>query len=225
MSDDLTPHFSPRLNRRDALKWLFTAIASAALLDQFALGADPAATSANPLPNGSRGYGTDPDLLKGYKPGDLWPLTFDEPQRHTALALCATIIPADGDSPGAAEVGVADFIDEWISAPYAAHASDRELIVAGLTWLEAESQRRFGNRYVNLVARQQHAICDDICYVKTAKPEFQRAAAFFKRYRDLTAGGYYTTPAGMKAIGYTGNVPLAAFDGPPPEVLARLNLA
>ena len=56
-------------------------------------------------------------------------------------------------------------------------------------------------------------------------PEFATASQFFKKFRDLTAGGYYTTPEGMKDIGYVGNVPLATFDGPPPEVLRKLGLA
>ena len=42
---------------------------------------------------------------------------------------------------------------------------------------------------------------------------------------DLTAGGFYTTPIGMKDIGYTGNVPLERFDGPPIEALKKAGLA
>jgi len=43
-------------------------------------------------------------------------------------------------------------------------------------------------------------------------------------FRDLAAGGYYTTPEGMKDLSYTGNVALSAFAGPPPEVLKALGL-
>jgi hypothetical protein len=52
-----------------------------------------------------------------------------------------------------------------------------------------------------------------------------RQAAHFARYRDLTAGGFYTTPQGRKDVRYVGNVPLPRFDGPPPEVLKRVGLA
>ena len=48
--------------------------------------------------------------------------------------------------------------------------------------------------------------------------------AVFCRLRNLVAGGYYTTPAGMKDIGYRGNVPQAEWKGPPAEVLKKLNL-
>ncbi|MEX2044009.1 MAG: gluconate 2-dehydrogenase subunit 3 family protein, partial [Opitutus sp.] len=156
----------------------------------------------------ANGYGTDPDLLKDYQPGAIWPLTLSADQRATVRALCDTIIPADDRGPAASAVGVHDFIDEWISAPYPGHADDRRAIVDGVAWLEAESSRRFGNSFGNLVVRQKTAICDDICHVPDAAPEYRAAAEFFRRFRDLAAGGYYTTPAGMKDIGYVGNVAL-----------------
>jgi hypothetical protein len=68
------------------------------------------------------------------------------------------------------------------------------------------------------------AICDDICHVPEAKGELEQAARFFARFRDLTVGGFYTTPAGMRDIQYIGNVALPRFDGPPPEVLRRVGL-
>jgi len=53
----------------------------------------------------------DPDLLKKYAAGDLWPLTLTKEQRVTATALCDLIIPEDEQSPAASKVGVVDFID------------------------------------------------------------------------------------------------------------------
>lgn len=206
-----------RMDRRTALKWMIAA-AAAALLEA------PLSGAGERRPSGT-GYGTDPDLLQTYKPGELWPLTFTPHQRATAAALCDTIIPADNVSPAASQLGVPDFIDEWISAPYPGHDKDRRVILEGLAWLDAESERRHHGTFVNLVIRQRNALCEDICLVAQAKPEFKAAAQFFKRFRDLTAGGFYTTPDGMKDIGYVGNTPLAAFAGPPPEVLRQLGLA
>jgi hypothetical protein len=208
---------APRLDRRDAIKWMMAAAAAASVADRIAFGA-AAAKSAT-------GYGSDPDLLKTYKPGDLWPLTFTPAQRASAAALCDVILPADAKGPAASTVGVHDFIDEWISAPYPGHDTDRKIVLDGLAWLEAEAQKRFKNGFVNLVARQKNAICDDICYAPEAKPEFRQAAQFFRKFRDLASGGYYSTPEGMKDIGYTGNVVLDKFEGPPPEVLKKLGLA
>jgi hypothetical protein len=189
-----------------------------ALLDQDAF-------AQTPHPPAGAGYGVDPNLLKSYKPGDLWPLALNAQQRRTAAVLCDVIIPAEGGVPSASALNVHDFINEWISAPYPAHQRDRVTIVDGLAWMDAESVRRFGKSFDKISMQQRHAICDDICYEPNAKAEFKTAAAFFRRYRDLTAGGFYTTPAGMKDIGYVGNVALPAFNGPPKEVRTRLGIS
>ena len=206
----------PRMDRRTALKWMLTAAASTALAPH--LGRAQAAAPA------AKGYGTDPDLVRHYNPGELWPLTFTDGQRRTAAALCDVIIPADDRSPAASAVGVVDFIDEWISAPYPDQQRDRPVILAGLAWIDTESDKRFGRPFTGLNEAERHAICDDICYVPKAKPEFKEAARFFASYRNLTGGGFYSTPQGRQDVRYVGNVPLATFDGPPPEVLKQAGL-
>jgi hypothetical protein len=197
-------------------------------------GADAAAgAGASAGPSGAdvlaaaQGYGTDPNLTKLYKPGDLWPLTFTPPQRRTAKLLCDLIIPADESSPSASSVGVVEFVDEWISAPYEQQREDRTTVLNGFAWLDREAASRYGTGklFVTLSHKRQAAICDDICYVAKAKRELVDAAKFFARYRDLTAGGFYTTPHGRKDVRYVGNVPLEHFDGPPLEVLKKVGLA
>jgi hypothetical protein len=205
------------MDRREAIKWMLSAVGSVALLDHDAFAQTPALV-------GGAGYGVDPNLLKSYEPGDLWPLAMNATQRHTAAVLCDVIIPAEGATPSASALHVHDFVNEWISAPYPAHQRDRVLIVDGLAWMDEESARRFGKPFDRIAMQQRHAICDDICYEPKAKQEFKKAAAFFRRYRDLAAGGFYTTPAGMKDIGYVGNVALPAFNGPPKAVKARLGV-
>jgi hypothetical protein len=204
------------MDRRTALKWMMAAAASTALVPHLARG--QARTPA------AKPYGTDPDLMRHYKPGDVWPLTFTDAQRLTAAALCDVIIPADTESPAASAVGVVDFLDEWISAPYPDQREDREIILPGLAWIEEESVKRFGGGFAGLTDAQKTAICDDICHAAKAKPEFKKPARFFAMYRDLTAGGFYTTPQGRKDLRFIGNMPLATFDGPPPEVLRQAGL-
>jgi hypothetical protein len=196
---------------------MMVASASALVWNQRLLGA-----TATPVPG--RGYGPDPDLMRAYKPGDLWPLTFTELQRLTVTALCDLILPADGVSPSASSVGVPDFVDEWISAPYPDQAADRQVVLLGLGWLDAESNRRFGMDFAGGGHKEMKAICDDICSESAAGPEFKKAAVFFGRFRAICTGGYYTTPEGTRDIGYVGNVALARFDGPPPELLQRLGI-
>jgi Gluconate 2-dehydrogenase subunit 3 len=209
-----------RIDRRVAIQWMLTATASVALRAPLALGTDVTTASLK-----AKGYGPDPSMVKAYKPGDVWPLTFTEPQRKTTRALCDVIIPADDTSPSASAVGVQDFIDEWISSPYPAQAGDRRIILEGLKWIEDNAQRQFGKAFADLAYEQQSTICEDISSATKAKPEHKKAVPFFKRMRDLVAGGYYTTPEGMKAIGYVGNMPSGTFEGPPLEALKHVGLA
>ncbi len=209
----------PRLDRRTAIKWMLAATAAVAITDRrmFAAPAQAAAPA-------TKGYGTDALLNKEYEPGAFWPLTLTDPQRRTAAALCGIIIPAEGSVPSAADLRVHDFIDEWISSPYPDQANDREVVLKGLDWIDEEAQRRAVKSFADLDPKQAAAICDDLCHAPDAKPEHAEGARFFAKFRDLTASGFFTTPQGMKDLGYIGNMPLAEFKGPPPEVLQKLGL-
>lgn len=199
------------MDRRTSLQWMLAAMA---------LPEPAGAAVAAPKRDGSKGYGTDPVLTESHQSGALWPLSFDAAQRRCAAALCALIIPADEQSPSAAELDVHQFIDEWVSAPYPQQQKDRVLIVEGLAWMDAEAQRRFGGKvFAELSDAEQKQIADEICWKPKAVPSLEKAVAFFERFRDLTAGGFYTTPQGTKDLGFVGNRPSATFDGPPEAVL------
>jgi hypothetical protein len=210
-----------RVDRRTAIKWVLAASAALQL---------PATTFAQNRGQASAGsmvtdgYGKDPNLLEIHKIGSLWPRTFNDAQRATAAVLCDLIIPADDQSPAASKVGVVDFIDEWISAPYPDNRKDKPIVIDGLEWLDVESQQRYSKTFVALSGTQRVEICDEISAPKPAA-RLAQAAAFFTRFRALTAGGYYTTPVGMKDLRYVGNVAMTTFEGPPPEVLKKLGLA
>ena len=208
------------MDRRTSIKWM---MAAAAAMQSLQLRAGEAA--ARDVSASQAGYGTDPNLMKEWHAGGPWPLTLSENARLTTAALCDLIIPADDVSPAASAVGVVDFIDEWVSAPYPQQRGDREVILPGLIWIEAEALKRFGKAFPALSDVQRAAIADDICAPGKAKAEFASAAKFFAKFRDLTAGGFYTTPVGMKDIGYTGNVPHTKFEGPPLEALKKAGLA
>jgi hypothetical protein len=111
-----------------------------------------------------------------------------------------------------------------VSAPYEGQMRDLVRVRGGLAWLNVESGKRFGKPFSRLTAPERTQICDDICYLPRAKPEFQSAARFFDLVRDLTAVGFYTTDAGMKDLQYIGNMALPRFDPPPRAVLKHLGL-
>ncbi len=214
---------SGQIDRRQALKWIGAAAAAAAFFPH-ASAQDklprPAAT-----PTGQR-IGADPVLNKNYTPGELWPLTLTPKQRKAAASLTDLILPPD--NPGdklPSQLGVQEFIDEWISSPYDETNKDRPIITEGLDWLDAEAQRRFQKDFADLAEPQKCAIADDICGKTAVKKEFKSAQNFFGRFRYLAASGYYTTPQGWKDVGYVGNGPSLDFAGPTREALKHLGLA
>jgi gluconate 2-dehydrogenase gamma chain len=210
------------IERRDALKAMAAASGLVAITGKAAAQAPQAPTpSPKPPAVGPRGTPTDPDLLH---PKKDWPRKLSARELATLSALCDTIIPADDKSPAASTVGVPAYINEYVSAPYDGQMRDLVRVRGGLAWLNTESTERFGKTFVRLSAAERSQICDDICYLPRAKPEFQAAARFFDLIRDLTAVGFYTTDAGMRDLQYIGNMALPKWDGPPPEVLRHLGL-
>ena len=208
----------PRISRREALQWVLTASAALALSPQ-SFGAEGAG------PVTAKPYGTDPLLNHTYKPGDLWPLTFSASQRVTVAALADVILPADDHSPAASAVGVTDFVDEWISAPYPVQLNDRNTLLAGLDWLDAESKRKHQAGFTALTAEQRTALVASIAAPDKTGAERTGPALFFTTFRGLVMSGFYTTPVGTKDIGFLGNVPLTRFADPPKEALQKLGLA
>lgn len=218
------------IDRRAALKAMAsTAIALPVLHSAAPAAGEPLTPAAGPArvpaelvaPPGPRGTAWDPDLVR---PRVRWSNKLTAGELVTLAALCDMIIPADSKSPAASTVGVPAYINEVVSAPYDWAERDLVQLRGGLAWLNTESRRRFNRTFARLTNAQRTAICDDICHQPRARDEHKAAATFFDRVRDLTAEGFYTTEAGMKDIGYVGNVALPKFEGPPPAVLKHLGL-
>lgn len=217
------------VNRRDALKTMAVA-ASLPILGSLAMyeadaQAQPATASGPARPasllSGPRGTASDPDLLR---PKKDWKRKLLASELVTLSALCDMIIPADAKSPSASAVGVPAYINEHVSAPYDGNARDLVRIRGGVSWLNLESNKRFSKGFAKLSMAEKSQICDDICFVPKAKPEFVQGARFFDLVRDLSSTAFYTTDEGMKDLGYVGNVALPKWDPPPASVLKHLGL-
>lgn len=228
--DAVSSEPGPGIGRRSALKALGAAAASLPILEvltaetasaQTPTPAKPKAAAQATTRGGPRGTPSDPDLLH---PKKDWPRLLSARELATLSVLCDTIIPADAESPSASSVGVPAYINEYVSAPGDGQQRDLVRIRGGLVWLETESARRFGKGFTRLTESERAQICDDICYLPKAKPEFQAAARFFDQVRDLSSTAFYTTAAGMKDLKYVGNVALPEFKPPPEEVLRKLGL-
>ena len=127
----------------------------------------------------------------------------------TAAILSDFILPASGQAPAASALGVPDFIDEWVSAPYPDQLKDRPIIRDGLKALAP--QVLGGDAAKRAAALKALTTSTD-----------EATHKFFRRFRGLTVGAYYTTEVGFKDIGYIGNVARAADPGPSEAVKAAV---
>ncbi len=199
---DTPEHYEPKIDRRTALAWVGVVGAATA--------AGAGVVVYGPKMGGdvvTRGYGTDPKLTKPEKAP--WTRIMTRDQLTTAAILADYILPANATAPSASSLGVPDFIDEWVSAPYPDQVKDRPGIMNGLNQLSVKVLK--GN-------------AADRAAALAALPASKDPAthAFWKRFRRLTIGAYYTTEAGFKDVGYIGNVPRERDPGPSDEVKAHL---
>lgn len=205
------PFELPRISRRAALRWIGL-VASA-----WGASGGAAGLVRDQVTGGATGYGSDPDLLA--PPAEPWPLLLTLEQRAVAAGLLDVILPAYGSLPAASGLGLVDFLDEWLSAPYPQQRADRGTLVALLDAVTKEALRTSGSGFAQLAPARRAAMVETLA--ATGSP----GRAAFRRLCVISAAAYYTTPAGMAAIGFVGNVPRASFDGPPQAVLDGFDAA
>ena len=141
-----------------------------------------------------------------------------------ATVLADLILPADERSGSASSAGAPEFIDFMLADAYTAE-STRVAVRGGLAWMDVESRRRYGLPFMEITLPQQTAILDDIAWPARARPEFSHGVAFFSRFRDLVASAFWSSEPGVRDLRYVGNVPVAVWNGCPPEALRKLGVS
>jgi hypothetical protein len=193
MSDDL------EYSRRDLLRQIGVSVSLAAIAGQ--------TLPAQDAQHVHQAVAQDKIAQKGkYQPKSLTPHEYATMQRLSDL-----IIPADEHSKGALEAGAADFIDFLCSV------SDemRDIYTGGIAWLDDETRRRYnGKEFLTVQPEQQTAVLDLIAWRKNESPQLNPGIQFFSWARRLVADAYYTSPIGMKDLGYMGNTAVAEFSVP-----------
>lgn len=214
----MSDHSSNHLSRRHALKWLAGTVAA-----PMALKAAPGETEPAPPAYPHRYSLHDPDFMKPTE--GPWEKLMTPEELKTTTALADLILPKDENGPAASEIKVPEFINEWISAPYEKQREDCEVIRGGLAWLNTESFKRHGRAFEELGIAEQSGIVDDICGATKPKPEHKVGAVFFKEFRQLCLGGYYTHSSTWKHLGYIGNISLGGpYPGVPQDVIEKYGL-
>ena len=148
------------------------------------------------------------------------PKFFSPHEWRTVQVLSDMILPADERSGSATDAGVPEFIDFMMG-----DRPDMQTAVrGGLAWLDVECRERFGSAFTDCDERQRGALLDDIAWPDRAPESMAHGVAFFTRFRDLVATGFWSSRMGVDDLGYIGNVPNPAWAGCPPEALRALGL-
>lgn len=128
------------------------------------------------------------------------------PHQYATVQTMAELILPRTDTPGATDVGTADFIDliltEW------SEESERSGFLAGLAEVDDQMQSVFGKRLVECSALQQQECLAALGAKMTPDPESLRGHSsrsheilptdfhFYSVFRRLTLTAYYTSEAG-----------------------------
>jgi gluconate 2-dehydrogenase gamma chain len=145
---------------------------------------------------------------------------FTAQEMHTVAVLSDIIIPRDAVSGSATDAKVPDFIEFIVKDKPDFQVPMR----GGLRWLDLQSIKRFGHAFTDCTAQQQLQIVDDIAYPEKARPEMKQGVSFFSLMRNLTATGFYTSPMGVKDVGYMGNT-ATKWNGVPADILKQYGLS
>lgn len=205
-----------RVSRRTTLAWLGSAIAVSAVN----LILPSAASAADTKP---KGYGNDPDLINPTVP---WPKIMTARQLQLSAVLADMILPPTATAPAPSAVSVHDFVDEWVSAPYVEQQRDRALILTGLAWLDSEATTRWSKSFTDISDEQRLQLLTEISMPPPkGNMVIGMRYGFFRRFRTVVVGAYYSLEQNFAELGYVGNKPLKAFPPPSGEEMALINAA
>jgi hypothetical protein len=146
---------------------------------------------------------------------------FTPEEMATITVLGDIIIPKDEVSGSASDAKVPEFI-EFIAKDM---PDFKTPLRGGIRWLNLECVNAYGKPFADCNHEQQMEMVDQIAWPKrNIKPGMGPGVAFFNLMRNLVATGFYTSPIGVKDVGYIGNQP-NQWNGVPEDVLKRYNLA
>jgi gluconate 2-dehydrogenase gamma chain len=148
------------------------------------------------------------------------PKFFTAAEFRTARILADMIIPRDERSGNASDAGVPEFMDFMMTD----RPTNQTWMRAGLAWIDAQSNTRFGKPFADATEAQRDQILNDIAWPARAPATMTDGVNFFNRFRDLTSSGFWSSRIGVKDLQYKGNVFVAEWNGCPPAALQKLGV-
>ena len=141
---------------------------------------------------------------------DWKPLFLNQFESQKLVVLAERIVP------GSEKAGVNRFIDLLLSAESEKHQKD---FVEALAAFEAEAGRRFGKHLTALDGAEVDEILTDASVHKVGREavggetEKDSLHVHFENLKGWISGAYYSSEAGMRELGWTGDYVFASFPG------------
>lgn len=153
---------------------------------------------------------------------------FQPHEYKTVRRLAELIVPADEVSGSALDAGAPEFIDTLCSQ----NQKLKDIFTGGLGWLDAEMRMRHQKRFVDCSEAQQTGMLDLLVaadreerarkseeLVYRRSPDYKQFSTytvhrpsplgpgivFFDWVRKMTVDAFYTSPIGIKDLGFVGN--------------------
>lgn len=134
------------------------------------------------------------------------------PARARVMEALAEVIIPETDTPGASQAGVTEFVaalvDGWLDD------DDRDRFLAGLDTVDPACRERFGSPFAECAPGEQAAFVRGLDEELTRLREDRAADEsqhFFHDVKRLTLTAYFTSEAGLDALGY--RTTFRTFDG------------
>lgn len=129
---------------------------------------------------------------------DWKPVFLDGQQNETLIAIAETIVP------GSTKAQVNRFVDLLLSVDKPATQSK---FVESLNAFEAEAQKRFGKNFRALDGGEKNIILTE---ASVKQSDFY---GHFENLKGWVSGAYYSSEAGMRELGWTGDYAFEKFPG------------
>jgi hypothetical protein len=129
------------------------------------------------------------------RPAAYTPQFFTAPEYAVIAKLTEIIIPSD-ETPGAREAGVSEFVDFMT-----AHDADAQpRLRQGLAWLDERARRDHSRPFLGLTGVEQANLLEPLAYAAKYRKGDEAGQEFFRRLRDLTTMGFYSSEIGYREL-------------------------
>lgn len=149
------------------------------------------------------------------------PRFFTAHEWRTVRMLADYVIPRDARSGSATDAGVPEFLDfMMLDQP-----NLQTPIRGGLHWLDTSCREQFGAAFTDCASEARTQVLNAIAWPSRARPDAGPGVAFFSRFRDLTASGFWSSPMGVADLQYLGNTVVHEWTGCSQAALDKLGVS